>query len=191
MHSPEQALKKNQKKNKLLLHVCCGPCATVVIETLAKDYALTLYFSNDNLFPEAEYLRRQQAVLELAQRLDITVIADSYCHQDWLLAVAGLEKEPERGGRCIQCFGHRLRHTVEKAKQLGIHYFSTTLPISPYKDYQQICAIGEQLAKDNSLQFIVQDFSQNGGYKRSILLSKEYGLYRQKYCGCEFSLYSR
>jgi hypothetical protein len=160
----------------------------VVIETLAHEYELTLYFSNDNLFPDTEYLRREQATLDLAQRLKIAVITETYSHSEWLTFVAGLEKEQERGARCVQCFTYRLERTAAKAKLLGMQFFSTTLPISPYKDYQQIIAVGEKIAQEQVLQFIVQPFGQNGGYQRSVQLSKEYGLYRQKYCGCEFSI---
>jgi epoxyqueuosine reductase len=186
VHFPE-TVQKVQKKNKLLLHVCCGPCATAVIEALALNYELTLYFSNDNISPTEEYTRRQLAAVTLAERLGLQVITEPYEHEVWLLFVAGLEKEPERGARCGQCFKYRLERTAVLAKQQDIKCFSTTLPVSPYKDYLQIVAVGEKIAQVQGLQFIVQPFGRDGGYQRSIQLSKEYGLYRQKYCGCEFS----
>jgi predicted adenine nucleotide alpha hydrolase (AANH) superfamily ATPase len=178
-----------KKKNRLLLHVCCGPCATSVIEQLADEYELVLFFSNANLYPEAEFVKRELAVHDLALRLQLTVINDEYNHKDWLAFVAGLEQEPEKGARCVQCFCYRLQRTALKAKKLGIDFFSTTLPISPYKDYQQIVTVGQKIAQEQGLSFIVQPFGQNSGYQRSIQLSQEYGLYRQKYCGCEFSIH--
>jgi hypothetical protein len=181
-------LEPRLKKNKLLLHVCCGPCATVVIEKLQQVYALTLFFSNDNIFPELEYSKRQTATGELAARLAIPVIHETYNHTDWLTFVTGLAHEPEQGKRCALCFTYRLQRTAAYAKAQKINFFSTTLPISPYKDYQQIISAGEAAAQNNGLTFVVQPYGNDGGYQRSIALSKQYALYRQKYCGCEFSM---
>ena len=171
------------KNNKLLLHVCCGPCATAVIEQLAREYALELYFSNSNIFPETEYALREKASVQLATRLNIPMHIDQYDHGVWQNAIAGLEQEPERGKRCSLCFEMRLRRAAQFAVSQGFTYLSTTLPISPHKDFEQLQTVCAQVSQEYGLISVIERFS----YPRSVVLAKEYGLYRQKYCGCEYS----
>jgi predicted adenine nucleotide alpha hydrolase (AANH) superfamily ATPase len=167
-----------------LLHVCCAPCATASVERLLqRGEQVTLFFSNSNIYPYQEYRKRLDEVYRLAERYDLPVIEDEYDHQSWLDAIAGTEQEKEKGGRCTLCFGYSLRRTYEAAKRLGISRFSTTLSVSPHKNSKQIFAAAEGLEG-----FVQDDFKKRGGYARSIALSKAYDLYRQCYCGCEFSM---
>jgi len=164
----------------LLLHVCCGPCASYVIEFLKGKYDLTLYFFNPNIEPEEEYLRRLESVKKLADKHNLLLIEGKYNNNEWREFVKGFENEPEGGKRCSLCFAFRLKRTAELADELGFDFFTTTLTISSYKDADVINKIGKKY--DKYLEF---DFSK--GFSRSVELAKEYNLYRQKYCGCEFS----
>jgi epoxyqueuosine reductase len=172
---------------KLLLHTCCGPCATRVIELLSCDYRVTAIFFNPNIDPAEEYLSRFGAIEKFCRLKEIELINESHDHQGWLKLVAGLEHEPEGGRRCEVCFTMRMRRTAMVALERGFAVFGTTLSISPHKDAQTINRIGQQTAKEYTVRFIDEDFKQGDGYRKSCELSRQYGLYRQKYCGCEFS----
>lgn len=171
------------KRGKILLHTCCGPCATACVERLAPDYEVILFFSNSNLAPETEYLKRLEHARRLAKILNIELREDVYDHRSWLEHVKGLENEPERGKRCERCFAFSLARTAAKADELGIPAFTTSLSVSRYKSSSTIFSQGRAYQG-----FMAIDFKKNNGYARSIELSRQYGLYRQNYCGCEFSM---
>ncbi|HTW96706.1 MAG TPA: epoxyqueuosine reductase QueH [Candidatus Methylomirabilis sp.] len=172
---------------KLLLHVCCAPCATAVEEILSAGYQLELYFFNPNIHPYAEYLKRLAEVKKLAQKLSLKLIIGNYDHHYWLRRVSGLEAEVEGGKRCDVCFIHRLNNTAALARRRNISSFATTLSISPHKNSHQINSAGGISAGCAGLDFLARDFKADNGWQRSLLLSKKFGFYRQKYCGCEFS----
>ena len=168
----------------ILLHTCCAPCASASAERLLQEgYKVTLFFSNSNIFPGEEFEKRRKYVYMLAEMYNIPVIDDDYDHKAWLNTVKGLEKEPEKGKRCPVCFDFSFFRTSEKAKELNIPHFTTTLTISPHKNSRVIQEIGSNY--DNYLHL---DFKKQDGFKRSTELSRKFGLYRQDYCGCEFSI---
>ena len=170
--------------NRILLHCCCAVCAASCIERLAEaGNQVVLFFSNCNIAPEEEYLRRLESMQKLAQICDLELIVDEYDHPAWRQAVSGLEKEPERGGRCPVCFDFSLERTARKAAELQIGRFATSLTVSPLKDSKTIFAVGAKYPG-----FEPYDFKKKDGYRRSGILAGEYGLYRQNSCGCEFSL---
>lgn len=169
---------------RLLLHVCCGPCSTTCIKRLIEEgFEITLWFSDDNIYPEQENLKRYENLLIVAKQHNLECLYKPYNHEKWLESIKGFENEKEGGARCGICFNYNLKTTELKAKELGIPYFATTLTVSRYKNSQRIFKIGDNL--DGFLDF---DFKKKGGYDESIKLSKELNLYRQHYCGCEFSL---
>ena len=176
----------------LLLHACCAPCSSAVLERLAEAFALTILYYNPNIDPPAEYHRRE-AELERFVRdaghaaRGITVVELPYDPQEFTTAVAGLEAEPERGGRCTVCYRLRLERAAQYAAAHGFGWFTTTLSISPLKDPVRINTIGAELAAAYGLRWLMSEFRKKDGYKRSLELSAEYGLYRQDYCGCRFS----
>ena len=172
---------------KLLVHACCGPCATQVIELLSRDYRVTAFFYNPNIQPEEEYLNRLAAMEKFCRIKDIELISGRYDNQEWLELVAGLEDQPEGGTRCEVCFTMRLQKTALVAVEHGFKAFSTTLSISPHKDAQVINSIGRETGIQHNIIFLQGDFKKDNGYRKSCELSRQYGLYRQKYCGCQFS----
>ncbi len=182
---------------KLLLHTCCAPCATHVIQLLKKDYEITLYFSNSNIYPKQEYEKRLENAKIIAKQTHTELIKDPYNHKQWLESVKGYEQEPEKGKRCEICFKHNLEKTAQFAKQNNYQIFATTLTISPHKDNIIINKIGKQLEEEynkkenntnsNKIQYLESNFKQKDGFKHSTELSKQMNLYRQGYCGCEFS----
>jgi predicted adenine nucleotide alpha hydrolase (AANH) superfamily ATPase len=174
---------------RLLFHICCAPCATYVsLAILAKAFRITWYFYNPNLCCRAEYERRLAAVKLVATKYRFPLIVEPYDHAAWQAGISGWEGEPERGRRCQICYFDRLHRTATLAKEKGFAYFSTSLLVSPYKDTQAIRTISLQLAKETGLEFLDQDFQADDGYRRSQQLAKDLGLYRQKFCGCEYSL---
>lgn len=171
----------------ILLHTCCGPCATTCTERLADSgEEPLLFFSNCNIFPKEEYCLRLEHARKLAAILGLDLVEDAYDHGAWLSAVAGLEDEPEGGRRCGKCFSFSLSRTADRADLLGIPAFTTTLTVSRYKSSARIFEAGRVFPK-----FVPLDFKKGNGYERSIDLSRLYGLYRQAYCGCEFSVKGR
>jgi predicted adenine nucleotide alpha hydrolase (AANH) superfamily ATPase len=169
-------------QSTLLLHVCCGPCATHVIDVLRDKYAVTLFFSNSNIAPFGEYQKRLRAVEKLAVLAGCDLVSDVYDHEAWLAGVRGLAHEPEQGARCVKCFEFNLHRAAQYAARHDFACFTTTLTVSPHKDTATIFAVGRAAGP-----FLETDFKKSGGFRRSVTLSEEFGLYRQTYCGCEFS----
>ena len=175
---------------KLLLHACCGPCSSAVLEQLCPYFEITVLYYNPNTWPEEEYRRRGEELERFvaeAHPLGVKVVEDRYNPQEFYEAAAGLEAEPERGGRCTACYRLRMRRAAEYAAEKGFDWFASTLSISPHKDAARINQIGRELEAEFGVKHLPSDFKKKNGYLRSLQLSEEYGLYRQEYCGCEFS----
>ena len=178
---------KANKKPKLLLHSCCAPCSTACIEKLKDYFDLTIFYYNPNIDTFEEYQKRLSEQIKYCESLGIKVIGEEYQKELFLSAVSGKEEEKEGGSRCEICFFLRLKETANKAKQENFEYFATTLTVSPLKNATVINEIGQEIEKKIGVKYLPTDFKKGGGYLRSIELSKENGLYRQNYCGCEFS----
>lgn len=185
-------IKQNGRKPKLVLQSCCGPCSSYVLQYLTDYFDVYVYYYNPNIFPQQEYLHRLNTQKQLIECLPhenkIELLPTEYNHDEFLKASKGLEHEKEGGARCEKCFLLRLEETAKKARQLGADYFGTTLTVSPHKNAQTINLLGKNLQDKYGVKFLYSDFKKKAGYKQSIELSAEYGLYRQDYCGCEFSL---
>ena len=178
----------------LLLHACCGPCSSAVLEKLCAHFEITELYYNPNTWPEAEYRRRGEELARFvaaAHPRGVQVVEDEYVPAQFYEAVRGLESEPERGSRCTVCYRLRMERAAQYAAAHGFDYFTTTLSISPHKDAARINAIGAELARQYGVALLYADFKKGNGYLRSLQLSEEYGLYRQDYCGCEFSARAR
>jgi len=172
----------------MLLHACCAPCSSAVVERLAADYALTIYFYNPNIHPRAEYIKRRDELQRWCDQIaGITCIVADYVPEKWMDKVRGLEQEPERGRRCNRCFRLRLEHAAEYASEHNYALFSTVLSISPHKRYESINRLGLALARCYGVDFYTANFKKQNGYKRSVEISRELNFYRQNYCGCVFS----
>jgi len=187
---------KTRGKPKLLLHICCAGCGAYVSQLLKRGYRVVLYFYNPNIYPAEEYNKRLTEARSIAKKFNLKLIEGEYTHKQWLESVKGYENEPERGERCLICYQDRLEQTAKLAQKKKFNYFSTTLTISPHKDAQAISRIGKEIARKyqvdpstsaQDLRFLNQDFKKQDGFKKSVQLSKELGLYRQDYCGCEYS----
>lgn len=172
---------------KLLLHSCCGPCSTVVIERLKDEYDLTVFYYNPNIEPEEEYIKRKEEQKKVCKNDKVPFVEAEYDNQEWLDFVKGLENEKEGGARCEKCFQFRLLKTARYAKENGFDLFATTLSVSPHKNTLVINKVGQELEKTEEIEFLPESFKKKDGYLRSVNLSKEMGLYRQNYCGCHFS----
>ena len=199
---------KIAEKPKLLLHACCGPCSSYVLEYLNRFFDITIFYYNPNIHPEAEYTRRLEELEEFLPKFsknfenpNITLIKDEYNPEDFYAAIKikenpELAKEKEKGMRCYRCYEFRLKKAFEYAKKNNFDYFCTTLSISPFKDAEKINVIGELLEKthrennptDFCPKWLTSDFKKKGGFQRSLEISREYDLYRQQYCGCAFSM---
>lgn len=176
---------------RLLLHSCCGPCSSYVIEYLSKYFDLTVFYYNPNIYPEQEYELRKSTQIELVEKLGGAVMTESdYDPESFYKAVRGLENEPEGGARCAVCFRVRLEATAKLAKEKGFEWFTTTLSVSPHKNSAVINEICFELGEKYGVRALPGDFKKREGYKRSIELSKKFGLYRQNYCGCVYSMHS-
>ena len=175
----------------LMLHGCCAPCSSYVLEYLSQYFDITLFFYNPNISSAEEYIKRRDEVKRLISLLPakhpIKFIAADYDPENFLSMAKGMEDIPEGGSRCFKCYELRLRKTAERAKEQGCDYFTTTLSISPLKNSQKINEIGEKLAAEYGVKHLPSDFKKKEGYKRSIELSTKYGLYRQNFCGCIYS----
>ena len=174
----------------LLLHSCCAPCSSAVIERLAPHFSLTVFFYNPNIFPPEEYRHRlseQRRLLAEWPGPRIPLIEAPYEPELFLSRSKGLEDQPEGGKRCVQCLSLRLEKTAVFAKAHGFDYFTTTLSVSPHKNAALLNQIGARLTGD-TCQYLYADFKKRDGYRRSIALSRQYGLYRQQFCGCRFSM---
>ena len=187
--------KRGQKTPRVLLHSCCGPCSSSVLEYITQYFDVTLLWYNPNLYPKEEFDRRFKTQVELIEKMGladkVNILAEPWKSEDYYRRVKGLENEPEGGKRCAECFRLRLLETARLAKHYGYDYFCTTLTLSRHKDAVLINTIGEEIAKAVGVSWLPSDFKKRNGENRSIELSEQYGLYRQLYCGCEFSLRKR
>lgn len=177
-------------KPKLLLHACCAPCSSHCLFLLEKHFDITIFYSNDNIYPEEEFNKRLDEIERFTKELpfDVNVLSNGYNPIDYDNAIKGLEELGEKSKRCYMCYLERLEKTAIKAKEEGYEYFSTTLSISPYKITRWINEIGRELEEKYNIKYLYSDFKKESGYLHSIELSKEYGLYRQDYCGCKYSI---
>ncbi len=186
----KQAQIDGKPKPRLLLHACCAPCSSYVLELLHTFFEVHIYFYNPNIWPKAEHDRR---ALELERFLgsaytgEITLTQSTFLPEDFYSAISGYENEPERGARCKICYKLRMEHGAKYAKTNGFDYYATTLSISPHKNANWINELGEEISIKYGIPHLPSDFKKHGGYQRSLEISKEHGLYRQNYCGCEFS----
>ena len=188
-------LQKEEKVPTLLLHSCCAPCSSYVLEYLSSYFKITVLYYNPNIYPESEYSKRiieQQTLIgEMDTKYPVQFIAGGYDKEKFYEMAKGLEKVKKGGVRCFKCYELRLRETAEIAKEGGYDYFTTTLSISPLKNAAKLNEIGLKLAEEYGVSYLTSDFKKKNGYKRSVELSAQYGLYRQDYCGCEFSMRQR
>lgn len=187
-----ERLGKEEKVPTLLLHSCCAPCSSYVLEYLSNYFETTIFYYNPNIYPESEYTKRileQQALItKMKTQHPVTFMAGNYDRDRFYEMAKGLEHLKEGGERCFRCYELRLRESAEVAKKCGLDYFTTTLSISPLKNAPKLNEIGIRLSREYGVEYLPSDFKKKNGYKRSIELSKKYGLYRQDYCGCEFSV---
>lgn len=190
----EQLIQKLQQEGKvprLLLHACCAPCSSAVLEYLSQYFAITLLYYNPNIAPLEEYKKREAELRRLVSQMKFThpveLLPCQYDGQAFVQAARGLEGEPEGSKRCEACFRLRLRYAAQEAARLRFDYYTTTLSISPMKNAPLLNQLGEEIGREFGVAHLPSDFKKKDGYKRSVQLSKEYDLYRQDYCGCAFS----
>jgi len=173
----------------ILLHACCGICSGYPISLLQDmGYSVTVYFYNPNIFPQEEYQKRLEAENILCKHFGCKLIIGDYEPDVYYEFVKGLENEPEKGARCDKCFELRLDNSAKKAKELGIEEFTTSMVISPHKNYEKLSKIGEQAASKYGLKYLPLNFRKNDGFLKTNKISKELNLYRQNYCGCKFAM---
>ena len=176
---------------RLLLHSCCAPCSSYVLEYLTEYFDITVYYYNPNISPMGEYEKRiaeqKRLISEMKFKNSVSFIEGTYNHDEFISLTRGLENLPEGGERCSLCYEMRLEAAAQKAAEINADYFTTTLSVSPYKNTAKLNTIGLKLAMEYGVPYLVSDFKKNNGYKRSSELSTEYGLYRQNFCGCIFS----
>ena len=190
----EAVIKENESKSRvprLLLHSCCAPCSSYVLEYLSDYFEITVFYYNPNISPAEEYEKRaaeqQHLIRELPAKHPIHLVVGAYEPDRFSAVSRGLEQVPEGGERCFRCFRLRLEEAAKMAAEGGFDYFATTLTISPLKNAQKLNEIGEELSELYKVEHLPSDFKKKNGYKRSVELSALYGLYRQNYCGCVFS----
>ncbi|MFG6325637.1 MAG: epoxyqueuosine reductase QueH [Lachnospiraceae bacterium] len=194
----DNTIKKITSENRvptLIIHSCCAPCSSYVLEYLSRYFKITVLYYNPNIFPKEEYeyrISEQERLIDSMQFVnDVKLIASGYTPEDFYSAVKGNENEPEGGKRCRLCFNVRLRYTAALAKKMNFDYFTTTLSISPLKNAEVLNKLGAEIGEEYGVEYLQSDFKKRNGYKRSVELSKEYGLYRQDYCGCIYSKMER
>lgn len=187
----EKQIKDITPGEKLLLHACCAPCSSAVLERLGNIFSITIFYYNPNIDAKDEYLKRiaelKKFISSFTTKYPITLIEGKYEPEKYYNNIKGLEKEPERGKRCYICYKLRLEETAKLAEEQNFPYFCTTLTLSPYKNSDWLNEIGKDLNETYNSTYLYSDFKKKNGYKRSIELSKEYSLYRQDYCGCIYS----
>ncbi len=190
----EKLIEKQQRdgvKPSLLLHSCCAPCSSYVLEYLAPYFTICDFYYNPNISPKKEYEDRKEELVRLIDEMglstQVTFLEGTYQPEEFFDMAKGLEDLPEGGERCFRCYEMRLRESAKIAKEQGAEYFATTLTISPLKNAQKLNEIGEKLAEEYGVKYLPSDFKKKNGYKRSVELSAQYELYRQNYCGCVFS----
>ncbi len=188
----EEINKISESLPTLLLHACCAPCSSSCIERLSKYFKITIFYYNPNITDKEEYKKRLEEVKKFIKKFktenEVEVIGGRYNPDEFFEIAKGLENEPERGARCYKCYNLRLEESAKYASDNNYDYFATTLTLSPYKKADWINKIGEELDKKYKSKYLYSDFKKKNGYKRSIELSNEYGLYRQNYCGCIYSI---
>lgn len=178
-----------QKKDKIVLHACCGICSGYPVSSLIDaGYQVVVYFYNPNIYPVEEYQKRLEAERILCKHFNCELVEAEYNPEEFYEAAKGFEQEPERGKRCDKCFELRLKKTAEYAKSRGINLFTTSIVISPHKNFQKLSEIGQKIAQEKELEFLAIDFKKKDGFLKTNKISKELNLYRQNYCGCKFSL---
>ena len=186
-----QQFQREERVPRLLLHVCCAPCSSAVLEYLSQYFAITLLYYNPNISPREEYDKREAELKRLVSEMELVHPVDllpcDYDGQAFVEAARGLEGEPEGGARCEACFRLRLEYAAQEAARLHFDYYTTTLTISPMKNAPLLNQLGEEMGGKYGVAHLPSDFKKKNGYKRSVELSKEFGLYRQDYCGCAFS----
>ena len=190
----DETIDKIKQENitpKLLLHACCAPCSSYVLEYLSNYFEITIYYYNPNIYPETEYQRR---INELKKFIDtyktenkVNFVEEKYDQKEYYKVIKGLEHLGEKSERCYECYKFRMNKAAIYAKENNFDFFTTTLSISPYKNANWINEIGEHLEKEYGVKYLYSDFKKKNGYKRSLELSKKYNLYRQDYCGCVYS----
>lgn len=187
-----ERLGKENRVPRLLLHSCCAPCSSYVLEYLGEHFEITVFYYNPNIYPESEYTKRileqQMLIGDMKIKYPVSFIAGNYDRDAFYKIAEGLEHLKEGGERCLKCYELRLKEAARLAKEGEFDYFTTTLSISPLKNADRLNEIGTRLAERYGVSYLQSDFKKKNGYKRSIELSKEFGLYRQDYCGCEFSM---
>lgn len=188
-------LEQEGRVPRLLLHSCCAPCSSYVLEYLSQYFEITVFYYNPNLYPDSEFAKRsaeqKRLIKEMKTLHPVSFIEGTFDKETFYQMASGMESLKEGGARCFRCYELRLKQTAEMAKAGGFDYFTTTLSISPLKNAQKLNEIGNRLAKEYGVTYLTSDFKKKNGYKRSVELSQEYGLYRQDYCGCEFSYQER
>lgn len=178
-----------QKKNKIVLHACCAICSGYPISYLKElGYDVIVYFYNPNIYPQSEYQKRLDAERTLCKHFDVELVEGEYEPQEYFDFVKGFENEPEKGLRCDKCFELRLKKTAEFAKSINVDVFTTSIVISPHKNYVKLSEIGENIAKDLGINYLSVDFKKKDGFLKTNKISRELGLYRQNYCGCKFAM---
>ncbi|MGN0614345.1 MAG: epoxyqueuosine reductase QueH [Porcipelethomonas sp.] len=186
-------IKKHTEKGErpsVLLHSCCGPCSSYVLEYLTNYFEVKLFFYNPNIQPPEEYQKRLSAQKDVLEKMDfsgVELIEGDYTPDDFFRAVKGLEEEPEGGSRCEVCIKMRMEAAAAAAEKYGTDYFATTLTVSPHKNAPYINRTGEAIESERNIAYLISDFKKKNGYKRSVELCREYNIYRQNYCGCIFS----
>ena len=187
----EEEIKRCGVGKSLLLHVCCAPCSSAVLERLGSVFKITIFFYNPNIDTIDEYNKRllelEKFITSFKTKYPVSLISAEYRSEDFKERAIGLENEPERGIRCYQCYKLRLSETAKVAEKNNFDYFTTSLTLSPYKNSKWLNEIGEELGKNIETNYLYSDFKKKNGYKRSIELSHEFNLYRQDYCGCIYS----
>ena len=190
-----EVLQRQGRVPRLLLHSCCAPCSSYVLEYLSRYFEITVFYYNPNIYPPEEFGKRveeqKRLIAQLPAEHPISFLDGPYEPERFYEMARGLEQVPEGGERCFKCYRLRLTETAERARAGKYDYFTTTLSISPLKNAEKLNEIGGQLAKDYGVDYLYSDFKKRNGYKRSTELSREYGLYRQDYCGCVFSMRER
>ena len=190
-----EVLQRQGRVPRLLLHSCCAPCSSYVLEYLSRYFEITVFYYNPNIYPPEEFGKRveeqKRLIAQLPAEHPISFLDGPYEPERFYEMARGLEQVPEGGERCFKCYRLRLTETAEMARAGKYDYFTTTLSISPLKNAEKLNEIGGQLAKDYGVDYLYSDFKKRNGYKRSTELSREYGLYRQDYCGCVFSMRER
>ncbi len=170
-----------------MLHICCAPCSPYAIELLQKDYDVTAYFYDPNIHPEEEYRFRLEEIKKFSHKISLPLIAPEYDIDRWFDITEGHEMDKEKGERCDLCFDLRLDKTARFAKENGFEFFATVLSTSPHKDAKMVNNIGKILSEKHGVKFLEANFKKRDGFKKSVSMSKEYGLKRQDYCGCVYS----